>query len=101
MRIHVERIIGFLKRKYTFFQGTLFISLISHKDGSSDSTIDKIILNIFDLIPNLTMQQIGYPIVTVSCLHDCLIVLAGGTEMIWSRDLSPSILVADHVILTF
>ena len=38
--------------------------------------------NIFDLIPNLTMQQIGYPIVTVSCLHDCLIVLAGGTEMI-------------------
>ena len=43
----------------------------------------KIAFNIFDLILSLTLQQIGCPVVTVSCLHNCLIVLVGGTEMIY------------------
>ena len=43
VRIHVERVIGLLKRKYTILQSTLPISLISHRDSSAYSTIDKIV----------------------------------------------------------
>ena len=34
VRIHVERVIGVLKQKYTILQGTLPINLISHDDSS-------------------------------------------------------------------
>ena len=34
VRIHVERVIGVLKQKYTIFQGTLLINLISDDDSS-------------------------------------------------------------------
>lgn len=42
VRIHVERIIGLLKRKYTILQSTLPISFVSSRDGHAD-TIDKIV----------------------------------------------------------
>ena len=45
VRIHVERIIGLLKQKYTILQGVLPISLISDDVTNNDdeTTIDKII----------------------------------------------------------
>ena len=41
VRIHVERIIGLLKQKYTILQGVLPISLIA--DDNIENTADKII----------------------------------------------------------
>ena len=41
VRIHVERVIGVLKQKYTILQGTIPITML--KDGT-DSTIDNIII---------------------------------------------------------
>lgn len=44
VRIHVERVIGQLKQKYTILQGVLPISLISDNDHDVDVTvIDKIV----------------------------------------------------------
>jgi len=43
VRIHVERIIGVLKQKYTILQGVLPISLISDNKSDTNSTIDKIV----------------------------------------------------------
>lgn len=43
VRIHVERVIGVLKQKYTILQGVLPISLISDNTKDTDSTIDKIV----------------------------------------------------------
>ena len=42
VRIHVERVIGLLKQKYTIFQSTLPISLIMCDDDTKTSFIDKI-----------------------------------------------------------
>lgn len=42
VRIHVERIIGLLKQKYTLLQNTIPISLIQDNNDSK-STIDKIV----------------------------------------------------------
>ena len=42
VRIHVERVIGVLKQKYTILQGTLPIKLIQDVDNET-STIDKIV----------------------------------------------------------
>lgn len=42
VRIHVERVIGVLKQKYTILQGTLPISLISDSDDN-EAVIDKIV----------------------------------------------------------
>ena len=44
VRIHVERVIGQLKQKYTILQGVLPISLISDNDHDVDVTVtDKIV----------------------------------------------------------
>ena len=43
VRIHVERVIGVLKQKYTILQGTLPISLINDNDDDNETTIDKIV----------------------------------------------------------
>ena len=43
VRIHVERVIGLLKQKYTILQGTLPISLISNVNDDNVTTIDKIV----------------------------------------------------------
>ena len=39
VRIHVERVIGTLKQKYTILQGTLPISLISDADEDNEAAI--------------------------------------------------------------
>ena len=45
VRIHVERVIGLLKNKYTILQDVLSVSLVSHKDkDDSFSTLDKLIV---------------------------------------------------------
>jgi len=44
VRIHVERIIGVLKQKYTILQGVLPISLITnYANDDNGTTIDKIV----------------------------------------------------------
>ena len=43
VHIHIERVIGLLKNKYTILQGTLPIRLIKHKNDSEYSHIDKIV----------------------------------------------------------
>ena len=43
VRIHMERVIGTLKQKYTILQETLPISLISDTDEDNEAAIDKII----------------------------------------------------------
>ena len=43
VRIHVERVIGLLKQKFTILQGTLPISLISSDNDDNTTTIDKIV----------------------------------------------------------
>ena len=45
VRIHVERVIGLMKNKYTVLQGTLPISLVKHKDSHSElANVDKILI---------------------------------------------------------
>ena len=43
LRIHVERVIGFLRLKYKILRSTLPINLIMCRDGDDHSTIDKIV----------------------------------------------------------
>ena len=43
VRIHVERVIGLLKNKYTILQSVLPIKLISCGDGCPDTAIDRIV----------------------------------------------------------
>ena len=43
VRIHVERVIGFLRQKYTILQSTLPINLIMSDDNCELSLIDKIV----------------------------------------------------------
>ena len=43
VRIHVERVIGTLKQKFTILQGTLPISVLSGCDDENEAVIDKIV----------------------------------------------------------
>lgn len=43
VRIHIERVIGVLKQKYTILESVLPINFISNIDDSNISTIDKIV----------------------------------------------------------
>ena len=43
VRIHVERIIGLLKNKYTILQGTLPVTLIKHRDDIDFAFIDQLL----------------------------------------------------------
>lgn len=46
VRIHVERVIGLLKNKYTILQGILPINVVKHKNDSQDlANVDKILLS--------------------------------------------------------
>ena len=44
VRIHVERVIGLMKNKYTILQSTLPVSLVKCKDDLDYSNIDKLVL---------------------------------------------------------
>ena len=43
VRIHVERVIGVLRQKYTFLESTLPINMIMCDDGAEFSLIDKVV----------------------------------------------------------
>ena len=43
VRIHIERVIGLLKNKYTILQSTIPVSILRCNDGSGTSLIDKIV----------------------------------------------------------
>ena len=43
VRIHIERVIGLLKNKYTILQSTLPVSILKCNDGKETSLIDKIV----------------------------------------------------------
>ena len=60
VRIHVERVIGQLKQKFTILQNVLPINLISSNDGDADSTIDKIVQVCYaciNLCPSVVPQE--------------------------------------------
>lgn len=44
VRIHVERVIGTLKKRYKILSGTLSVSLIKHKNDQGLSSIDKLLV---------------------------------------------------------
>ena len=43
VKIHIERVIGLLKNKYTILQSTLPVSTLKCNDGKETSLIDKIV----------------------------------------------------------
>lgn len=43
VRIHVERVIGLLKNKYTLLQGKIPVNMLKHKDDIDESNIDRIL----------------------------------------------------------
>ena len=43
LQIHVERVIGLLRNKYTILQGVIPITLIKRPSDTSVATIDKIV----------------------------------------------------------
>ena len=61
VRIHVERVIGLLKQKYTILQSVLPISLIANNDDNIDeSAIDKIVrvcCACINLCPSVVPQE--------------------------------------------
>ena len=44
VHIHVERIIGLLKNRYTILQGPLPVSLLKHKGDADLANIDKVFI---------------------------------------------------------
>lgn len=44
VRIHVERIIGLLKNKYTLLKGPIPVNLLKHKGDTDVANIDKILV---------------------------------------------------------
>ena len=44
VRIHVERVIGTLKKRYKILSGTLSVSMIKHKNDKGVSNINKLLL---------------------------------------------------------
>lgn len=43
VRIHVERVIGLMKNKYTILKGPLPVQLLKHSDDTDVANIDKIL----------------------------------------------------------
>ena len=59
VRIHVERIIGVLKQKYTILQNVLPITFIADKDDQ-DATVDKLVRvcsALVNLCPSVVSQD--------------------------------------------
>ncbi len=61
VRIHVERVIGLLKNRYTILKGTLSLSLIKYKNDENVANIDKL-LTVCSALTNL-----GEPVV-IGCV---------------------------------
>ena len=50
VRIHVERVIGIVRNKYSLLQGTLPLDFLMKKDDSNYCTIDKIVCTACGLV---------------------------------------------------
>ena len=44
VRIHIERVIGLLKNKYTILQSTLLVCILKTKDDKDYAFIDKMLM---------------------------------------------------------
>ena len=49
VNIHIERVIGILKNKYSILQSTLLINIVKHKYDTDYANIDKILTVCADL----------------------------------------------------
>ncbi len=58
VRIHVERIIGLLKNRFTILKGPIPISLLKHKGDTDFANIDKILL-ICSALTNLSKSVVA------------------------------------------
>ena len=57
VRVHVERIIGMLKSKYTILQGTLPIDVIKHNEDTEVANIDKILV-VCSALTNISVPRL-------------------------------------------
>ena len=60
VRIHVERVIGVLKQKFTILQGVLPITLVTDNTDKTKATIDKIVrvcCALVNLCPSVVPQD--------------------------------------------
>ena len=57
VRIHVERVIGVLKNRYTILQSRLPLSLIKRKGDEVTATVDKL-LTVSAALTNLELRRI-------------------------------------------
>ncbi len=64
VRIHVERVIGQVKNRYTILRRPLSISVIKHKDDQDIANIDKILL-VCCALTNLGDPYIVYNIIFI------------------------------------
>ena len=73
VRIHVERVIGALKQKYTILQGVLPIALVAGADGSY-ATIDKIVrvCCLVNLCPSVVPQDLTFSITIIFWSFVCI-----------------------------
>ena len=73
VRIHVERVIGALKQKYTILQGVLPIALVAGTDGSY-ATIDKIVRVscLVNLCPSVVPQDLTFSITIIFWSFVCI-----------------------------
>ena len=60
VRIHVERIIGLVRRKYSILQGILPIQLVTARRGDDLAPIDKVIAIICCALTNLSESIVPF-----------------------------------------
>lgn len=58
VRIHVERIIGLLKNRYTILKGPLPVSLLKHKGDADLANIDKVLI-VCSALTNLSKSVVS------------------------------------------
>ena len=68
VRIHIERVIGLLKNKYTILQGTLPIRLIKHKNDSEYPHIDKIV-SVCCALTNLSQSIVPCKLIIIITMY--------------------------------
>ena len=58
VRIHVERVIGLLKNRYTILKGSIPVSLLKHKGDTDVANIDKLII-VCSALTNLSKSVVA------------------------------------------
>jgi len=69
--IHVERVTGLLKQKYTILEGPLPVNLIKHKSDGEYAIVDKI-LTVCAALTNLCDSVVSWFTSTVSAILYCM-----------------------------